>query len=106
MEGVDVPFLAREEAEVEVLRGRLPVGDVEVRETRPVLAFGELRDSERREDGLVEAHALGVVARVDVDVVEDPKRPVPALDAHMLRLSLPSGRPVISDGAADEARAS
>jgi hypothetical protein len=82
MEGVDLVFRARVEAEVQVLRRRPPVGDVEVREAGPVVAGRELRDPQRREHGFVEAHALGVVARVHVEVVEDPERPVPALDAH------------------------
>jgi hypothetical protein len=77
MERVDLLLLARVEAEMEVLRRRPPFGDVQVREARPALAFRDARDAERSQHRLVETNALRVVARVDVDVVEEPERPVP-----------------------------
>jgi hypothetical protein len=43
----------------------------------PLQVFVELRDAEWCEHGLVEADALGVVAGVQINMVEDPKRPVP-----------------------------
>src|SRR5919205_1232522 len=54
VEIVDLLARPREEAEVEVLRRRRPVGDVEVREARPVRALRELPDPERPEHRLVE----------------------------------------------------
>jgi hypothetical protein len=51
---------------------------------------GELRNSEWREHGLVEANALRVAARVHVDVVEEHERPVPAFSAHAVPLATPA----------------
>jgi hypothetical protein len=80
MERVHVGALARVEADVEILRWRLPIDDVQVGEARPPLALLELRDPERIEDRLVEPKALRVVPRMNVDVIEDPERPVPTLE--------------------------
>src|SRR5512133_555909 len=82
MERVHLSALPSVEAEMEVLGGGRPIDNIQVGETRPPLALRELRDSEGTEDRLVEADALRVVARVHVDVIEDPERPVPVLDAH------------------------
>lgn len=56
---------------MQVHRWRLRVGDVEVRKARRSLALGELRDSQRREDGLVKPDALGESPRVKIKVVYD-----------------------------------
>src|SRR5436190_5867128 len=58
METVDLLARARVEAEVEVCRRRLPVGNVEVREPCPVAPLTEFRDPERCEHRLVKPNAL------------------------------------------------
>src|SRR4051794_41585226 len=81
MEPVDLPAGARVEAEMQVARRRAAADDVEVREAGALVVLEQLADPERREHGLVEADGRGEVARVHVDVVEDPQRPVPRLGA-------------------------
>src|SRR5687768_17567903 len=70
---------------MEVLRRRPPIHDVEVCEAGPFVGLGKAWDTKRGKYRLVEADALSVVGRVDVDVIDDDPRPVPALDGQEYR---------------------
>jgi hypothetical protein len=72
VEGFDLLFTPRVEAQMQVRRRWLPVDDVEIRETGSRLMLRDLRDSERRKDCFVETSRLRVIARVEVDMVKDP----------------------------------
>src|SRR5439155_13900144 len=82
VKGVDVRAGPGVEAEVEIRRRRRLRDDVHVREARRVFVLVQLRDAERREDGLVEPHACRKVAGANVEVVDNTPCPIPFLRAY------------------------
>jgi pimeloyl-ACP methyl ester carboxylesterase len=87
VKGVHLVSRLRVEAQMQVLCGRHAIGDVHVGKASFTLALEQLRNAERSQDCLVEPDALGEVARMEVEVIDDDPGPIPLLSSHQPNLA-------------------